>query len=377
MKAKYFALALWALAPMLNAAPEVFTGTLGKLPVVVEIDADGDDATGRYFYEKFHKDLPLAGTLKGNQLVLAEGDPSAETPQAQLLLQRDGEGWAGQWQGANGKRLPVSLARAQIPPLPEGAGAFMAQQRQEAPYDYLRLLQTPLKPGKQSAFMGYSLQWLQEPVTGLSMPQLSSGYTDAQRQRLNAALRDRLLAEVVNWHSCQASGGSNFDYTQSVAPTYFSASVISLNLSTGYDCGGAHPDSGDAGLNLSVETGQELTLEDVLWLGQGPAKHYEQGSESKDFEALSQYRDDQFAPWVLKVFKRLHPADMKAPKSEDDCDYSDASVWDFPSWHFTEKGLYLGPYFARVMRACEGPEWSILPWAEVKAHPGAAKLALP
>lgn len=377
MKAKYCALAVWALAPALQAAPEVFSGTLGKQPIVVEIDADGSEASGRYFYEKFHKDLPLAGTLKGDELALDEGDRFADGPKAQLLLKRSGDGWAGQWLGANGKHLPVTLARAQVPPLAEGAGAFMAEQREKAPYDYLRLLQTPLKPGKQGSFMGYRLQWLDEPVTGLSMPQLSSGYTDAQRQQLNAMLRDRLLAEVVTWHSCQATGGEHFDYTQTVAPTYFSASVISLNISTGYDCGGAHPDAGDSGLSLSVETGQELALEDVIWAGDGAARHFEEGSDSKDFQALSQYREETFVPWLLKTFKRLYPGDMKAPKSEDDCDYTDAQVWNFPSWHLTEKGLYLGPYFARVMRACEAPEWPVLPWAQVNKHPGGAKLKLP
>lgn len=68
----------------------VFTGTLGKMPIVFEVDtSDPEQVTGRYFYEKFHRDLELNGTYKNDVLLLTEGsnrmdgqaitDPQTET----------------------------------------------------------------------------------------------------------------------------------------------------------------------------------------------------------------------------------------------------------------------------------------------------------
>jgi hypothetical protein len=68
---------------------------------------------------------------------------------------------------------------------------------------------------------------------------------------------------------------------------------------------------------------------------------------------------------------------MQKPADEEGCDYTDKSVWGYSNWHFTAKGLYLGPYFARIQRNCDDPGWSVLPYSVVKQHPGAVKLELP
>lgn len=127
-----------------------------------------------------------------------------------------------------------------------------------------------------------------------------------------------------------------------------------------------------------MATGQELTLEDVLWVGEGKPFHYELDEKGgTSFDTYSNYRTNTLAPWIVSQLKAAHPDDMKAPETKDDCDYTDEQVWDFPSWHFTEKGLYVGPYFARVMRACEGPDWSVIPYSVMKGHPGGMKVQLP
>ncbi len=65
---------------------------------------------------------------------------------------------------------------------------------------------------------------------------------------------------------------------------------------------------------------------------------------------------------------------MQPVAADDDCDYSDTEIWKFPSWYLTDKGLYLGPGFARVARACEYPEWSVLPYEVIRQQPGRVKL---
>jgi hypothetical protein len=74
----------------------------------------------------------------------------------------------------------------------------------------------------------------------------------------------------------------------------------------------------------------------------------------------------------------LPRGDIPASGGEDvECNYGDPYLWDYPSWYLSDKGMVFDPIFPRVARACEGTEWSILPYALVKQHPGRLNLSLP
>lgn len=223
-----------------------------------------------------------------------------------------------------------------------------------------------------------------EPETKISLFSVESGLSKDDQQRVNQQLLGRLWSEVISYHGCQLQGGENVEFMQQVQPKMISPAVVSLNISTSYYCGGAHPDFGDSPLNIDVKTGHPLSLEDVLWVGEGkPLLHAERdslGDEplSKDeSNARYQYVSKELVPWVIKQFTALYPTEMKTPTGDDDCNFQDESIWGTSPWYFTEKGLYLGAYFARVQRSCDRPDWSILPYSLVKQHPGAVKLQLP
>jgi hypothetical protein len=40
-------------------------GTVGKYPVVMELDEPAGEVDGRYFYEKYKQDIPLRGSREG------------------------------------------------------------------------------------------------------------------------------------------------------------------------------------------------------------------------------------------------------------------------------------------------------------------------
>lgn len=76
----------------------VFTGAQGKTPIVVELDTtQPDEVTGRYFYEKYRRDLPLSGTLQDSTLSLTEGNNryGDDKPLPTLELKETGDGWQG------------------------------------------------------------------------------------------------------------------------------------------------------------------------------------------------------------------------------------------------------------------------------------------
>ncbi|WP_282386023.1 MULTISPECIES: hypothetical protein [unclassified Pseudomonas] len=380
---------LFSLIPSVHAddGRRVFTGTLGKMPIVVELNiTQQDEVTGRYFYEKYHRDLPLSGALQNSTLTLTEGNNryGDDKPLSTLELEETGSGWQGEWKSPQGKKLPVKLIEARLTAPTSSTLPFIAALPYSEPYEYLRLQGLKLKPAKKENFMGYDLQWWTEPETKISLFSVESGLSKDDQQRVNQQLLGRLWNEVISYHGCQLQGGENVEFMQQVQPKMISPAVVSLNISTSYYCGGAHPDFGDSPLNIDVKTGHPLSLEDVLWVGEGkPLLHAERDSlgdeplSKYESNARYQYVSKELVPWVIKQFTALYPNEMKTPTGDDDCNFQDESIWGTSPWYFTEKGLYLGAYFARVQRSCDRPDWSILPYSLVKQHPGAVKLQLP
>ena len=365
-----YAIAILCLTPHVQAedAGRVLTGTLGNTSIVVELSpAQEGEVYGRYFYKKYHRDLALTGSLKGDTLTLVEGNNrfGNEKPQPTLTLKSTVNGWQGEWKDPKGKRLPVKLVEAELPAPAPTALPFIAELASSDPYEYLRLQELELKPAKKENFMGYTLQWWSEPESKLSLFAVESGYSKEEQKRINEHLLGRLWSEVINYHGCQLGAGEMAEFNQNTTPKFLSPEVVSLDIFTSYDCGGAHPDFGSSPINLNAHTGEPLELKDVLWVGEPN----DAASDSDQQEVL--------APWLVKQFTGLYPAEMQKPADENDCDYTDESVWGYSNWHFTPKGIYLGAYFARFQRNCDDPEWSVLPYSVVKQHPGAVKLNLP
>lgn len=380
-------LSLISASALAEEPPIVLTGTIGRTAVVVELDLNKPEAiTGRYFYQKYHLDLPLNGTQQDGEITLQEGtDDFNDSPRPTLRIEPDGKsGWQGTWSNPQGKIMPIALTPAQLPE--SNPDAFLTRLIHESPYEYLRLSDLTFKKGKQQTFMGYPLQWWHEPESNVTLFTLASGYPDAQLNAINQRLMARMWQEVIDYHSCML-GASQFgkgDFEQTVTPELLSPTAVSVKISTSYSCGGAHPDFGDSPLNLNAKTGTPLSLEDILWIGQEKPFHYmyaddhaDQSSNTVSFDDYSNYREKNFAPWLIRQFKQLYPREMQKPKGDDDCDYGDAEIWYFPSWYMTTKGIHFGPSFARAMRACEGTSWSVLPWAARDQHEGGVALSLP
>jgi hypothetical protein len=379
---------LLAFPPALFGAEglQLYSGMLGKMAIVVELDLrDPEQVTGRYFYRKYCHDLALKGKLQGQQLSLLEGrsaDDDGRRPE--LRLRRIAQGWQGEWLGPQGKRLVVTLTQPFVEGPPAGAETFWYRIYEKSPYEFLRLKESSLRPGKRQSFMGHDLQWWSEPVSGLASFEILDGYPQTQLDLINQRLRERLWEEVISYHACKLNAGTDWsEFQQTVTPRLLSADIVSLSIFTSYDCGGAHPDFGDAPLTLNARTGEPLGLEDLLWVGEGPAFHYrearnrEPDADSVSFDVFSRYRNQHFAPWLVEQWRRIAPDDVPASGEDVECAYADPDMWDYPSWYLSEKGIVFDPIFPRVARACEGPEWSVLPYVLIRQHPGGVDLALP
>jgi hypothetical protein len=352
---------------------QVYTGTLGKAAIVVEIDNRYSE--GRYFYKKYRTDLALDISKEGDELVMAEGAMMDGDSRPTLRLHPNVNGWSGEWSNPAGKTLKVELQPAMLPDVPAGALPYLSELHDKNPYEYLRLQGLQLEKGKTETSMGYTLQWWSEPKSGASLFEVVSGYSPQARERINQYLMARLWAEVTSHFDCAGS------YSQSSQPLWLSPSVLSVRVSTEYYCGGAYPDQNNESLIFDGQTGKVLTLEDVLWVGQGKPFHYLdgfEGSSTASSDEYSDYRSKEFAPWLVTQLLILYPKEMTViAEGENDCGYDEPEPWKYPSWYFNEKGITFIPSFAHVAAVCGHVEWGVLPYSLINQHPGAIKLQLP
>lgn len=372
-----FSAMLWA-----DSGKQVYTGTLAKMPIVLEVSADGSE--GRYFYQKYRKDLTLSGSKEGETLVLEEGDQryAQDKPFPTIRLQPKSDGWSGKWTSPDGKVLNVELQLAKLPPVSADTLPYLVRLHDKAPYEYLRLKGMKLTQGRTETFMGYTLQWWSEPQSNAELFEVVSGYSADERKRINQQLMGRLWQEVVGYYGCFANYADAF-YSQTSQPLWMTPNVMSVRVSTEYFCGGAYPDQINASINLDTKTGKSLTLDDVLWVGQGKPLHYEENydayiSSPGSSDAYLEYRTKELAPWLVAQLLTLYPKQMnEAAEGENDCEYGEEDRWSFPSWYFTKQGIKLDPAFPHVAAVCGNVSWGVLPYSLINQHPGGVALQLP
>ena len=338
--------------------PVLLDGKIDKYPVVMEINIYDSTCDIRYFYLTQKKDIRLAGTINSDGRIKAESDDRGDNTilKEQLDLKKTASGYAGAW--INGKkRLAVLLKRTsadkyrnQYEYLPG-----IKELKKEYPYDYIKTANFVFTKDSTSKDGVAEIEWYKEKYSGISMPRIKSGYASSALQKINTVLLEQHLMESKNFLEC--SSGAFGEYELSVDYILGHNNVFSMVIIVSYYCGGAHPDFGSNGLNFDGSTGKLLKLDEVFWFGK--TKPPVEGSDE-----WYNYRSKTFAPKIVELLKSVYPDQMKLLKETDEeqCDYTDSEVWDFPNWYFTEKGLYFGAIFARAARVCDSPEWSVIPY---------------
>lgn len=373
-------IAVLGLTAACAAQAEVWEGTVGGQPVVADLHLADDHPDGQYFYRKYARTIelmraetPAAGVAFDFQEWARDG---GEAQPHWRLSAPEGDVLEGEWT-SDGKRLPIRLHRLVATSLPRSADPGLDALRSDDPYRFLLLSGMALEAGRTQTVNGVRLQWWTEPQSGIELFRVLSGYPAARLPAINTALARRQWEQVLSYLDCTASPQSDYEPTTTLR--HIDRDVISVSLFVSYYCGGAHPDFGDSPFNLDPRTGRVLALEDVFWLGKGTPPQYR---EDQGNQAWFDYRDEVFGPWVARRMATLYPtlatpadADADTRDDADPCDYTDPGVWSFADWYVTPKGLHLSATFARVIRLCDDPEWSVIPWADLRRHPGRVKLA--
>jgi len=348
----------------------VLEGTVGKYPIVMLLNEYDDNVSVRYFYKKFRNDIELDGKIISLKIVADKKGWDTKTKTDALIeqftLQKSANGtWTGEWKDAKGTTLSVNLkmidtSQYDFSKIPlsdfDNAAARVYTKARLAGLSFVN--DSITRSGK------YFLQWVHEPVSHIPSFNIIKGFGDEQLNRINAALHAQHLSIIDNKFSCSGRHGEDGDYEYGINGFYLSDNFISVRASVFWICGGAHPGNGKEDFTIDTHTGKILELDDICWFtGKKPL-------QEKD-DRWTDYVDKN-GKAICKLLSDLYPNEMKKPKlaSNDDytCDYSSSAVWEFPSWHFTEKGLYLGATFPHVTHACDAPEFSIIPYAVLKPY---------
>jgi hypothetical protein len=125
-----------ALSASAAAQPIQLSGTIGALPVFVDLSRNGDAVSGWYFYLKVGKQLRLAGKLDHNGFFQLEEYTANTNTRTGSFSGRVKDGkWLGTWRNAAGK-APHDLALADVRDTPEDGRFKCSTKRSDREFGY-------------------------------------------------------------------------------------------------------------------------------------------------------------------------------------------------------------------------------------------------
>lgn len=334
----------------------VLDGAVSKYPILMAIDtSDRATLNAVYFYKKTKQDIELTGSISKSGSIELSSDDTGD----KFSMTKKGNVLQGTFTSAKGVKLPVAL-KVIKDSLNKSASAKTSDPSEIL--EAYKFADVKLLPGKlETIDKKFVIQWYTEATSKITTFKILKGYPETVIQKANEIIEGDFYGNLSSYFSCAGEGFFS-GYDMNISSYFLNENFISYCIVGNWSCkGAAHPDFGENGTTIDARTGKELNLEDMFWLGNG-------AKPKEDSQAWDDYRDKVFAPGIVELFKRLYPTEMKKPTSDEDCDYTDSQVWRFANFYLTKKGLYLGAFFARVQRSCDSPEWSIIPYAELKRN---------
>jgi uncharacterized lipoprotein YehR (DUF1307 family) len=313
---------------------KIFLGTLdGKINIQMELNRDGKQLFGSYFYENVRQYIDLSGAIEtdnsckitestdGKDTGVFKGRLSGEEINGVATLR-----FEGTWSNTKGdKQMPFSL-REQTFTLSNG----------------LKLISKSIKD--ESKKEHYELE--------ATYPQIA-GASDARIEGFNKLVANFVNDTVSNFKkdAPESFDTENPDATPSglfinhvVVLANDGLISVSLNVSN-YASGAAHPNHFSQTFNYDLKNGQEIKLSDIF----KPGANY--------LQALSNYA-------IKNLTARLKKTDMADDSMIKDGASADAE--NFTSWNITPKGLLFtfDPY--QVAAYAAGSQEILIPYATLK-----------
>ncbi|WP_133162438.1 hypothetical protein [Flavipsychrobacter stenotrophus] len=360
-----------------KAQDYLLKGTLGRSTVVVDLIVSGGDAEVTYFYSTTCTDITLRGLKTSGGIAVYATHRSFlvgknyDTSESIILKQNPDKSWTGTWADKKGKKQPMLLAPLDVATIkhPFADLPVVRQFKATEPYEFVRSYMLPVDRDANPTNKGkLKFKYIKLRGTSVKLLFLTEGLESAMMAKVNNMMINKFIEFACSYCSCAANIGAP-SYEYNIENLYLSENILSVYVTFQYFCKGEpHADGGEEPINIDLKTGEELELEDLLYLSKVAVP--EPGS-AKWFA----YREKVYAPQLVALLQGLHPKQMAY---KEDCNYNGVKLWVNPEWYINDKGLYISPVFPREIAPCRNPEWSFVPFKVVneRKNPG-KKIVLP
>ena len=338
----------------------------------MELEVDGDEVWGSYFYEKTAVNIPIQGnTVKGIFSFYAGSTFDDNENKEHFQLTSKAGTFTGTW-SYKGKTLPVQLKAIKRS---DSKNAFAATNTQFAAseisdYNYVRSSLAQFERTDSITMKdGVTLQWFKETHSNIRMFRIIKGKPAATIAFVNDFLENMQLHEFINYGGC-GTGEQEVWYDLSVDQLFINADFFSIAASTYYDCGGPHPDGSSYVINLDLNNLKSLSTEELLQFDGFIIRN------ETNFDEWANYRSAIFGQQLNTFFKNQYPENYEVALEEElnedgVCNYDSPERWAYSDLLITNEGFVAGAYFPRYAGICDNPGWTIIPFKafESKLNP--------
>ncbi len=344
-------LASLAATPAQAAAPApawqgLWQGTIGELPVRACLSVRGDDSgLGSYYY--MSKLVPIAIRQEEGKSVWAEQNSAMDDSGASWTIANAGaQQLSGQWRSGS-RTLAIALTRVAFPPNYDGpcySAEFQAPRVKPVRVTSAAATNAGVSYTKQTYDVGPGFP--DASIAGFAIREQQPG-----DRAINAALRLDLTKPDTEYLDCDrlqvAQQGIAGAYSYEAQPDLLTAEFLSASISSGGDCGGAHPDDSTFHRTFDRRSGRAIDL--GTWFTARGVKPWTRRDDGPFHEIRPALRSV-----VLRHFKFDDSECREAVGTAD--------LWDIA---LGRAGLTFTPSLAHVVVACEEP--ATVPFRELTA----------
>lgn len=345
---------LFFLIP-LRGAGQTYTlkGKTKDRTLVLFADCDSAGCNGTYFYNNALKDIRLGGTKTGKEIRLHATMPALTDTVGQITLKhKRGNEWKCIIADTGQKKRKLKL-----------------HARKES-YEDLRTSFFKTTTDSKITRGKYTVELYHVAGVEAYGLRITGGLDTVIANKINSIVYKTVLNLAAGYCTCMSDYGIG-EMSSSLSYYYIDEHLLSVVMSTGYDCGGAHPDEYTNAFNFNLDDGQQLQLPEVLQLFDSTDRQVQNESESS-------LLTDEYTEALMELLTVHFPTKMVAEREGQGCDYTDYSVWQESTWHFHEKGIWVAPSFRHLNNECGDEDWSVIPWAVVRDYLDVScKLVLP
>ncbi|MGM3172824.1 hypothetical protein [Dickeya lacustris] len=226
---------------------------------------------------------------------------------------------------------------------------------------------------RQETRNGFGISWWREPKSGVTYPQITSGYTANTRTQLNNVLNAAMHTMLFEKKG-DCSEGATGKASHELSLIWVSPKVISYQIKAVLDCGAEGKQVLFSTRNIATETVKRLSIDDVLLVRDIPAS-----ALLRNQLIEIDHRVPALTHWLQQQFQARY---SQCSYFFDSGEEEEFVVWSDDVWALTPQGIRFYPalqdsgFHLRatdkddVEQTCRSEEAVVLPWSLLQANPG-------